>query len=138
MVVLGEDQSFSLTANVLTPGEQSLVLKGYITQRRSDGLYAAPLIPQLFYGVTGAQLGPSWRQNLSTTGEQVILSRQAGYPQVPYEELAWRKVSDQEVSRLEAAPPVGIPWDWVVAGLGFLSLIALAGYVAWTQSLRLT
>ena len=134
-VILDEDQSFSLTANVLTPGEQSLVLKGYITQRRSDGLYAAPLIPQLFYGVTGAQLGPSWRQYLPAAGEQVILSRSGGYPEVPMEELAWRKVSDQEVSRLEAAPVEGILWDWVVVGLSFLGLAVLAGIVIWRNNI---
>ena len=132
--MLNEDQSFSLSAYVTSPGYQTIALRGYLVERRSDGVYVAPLIPQLFYGVTGAQLGPSWRQYFSSTGEQVILSRSGGKPEVPHEELYWRKVSDQEVRRLEAAPPAGIPWDWVVAGLGFLSLIALAGYVAWTQS----
>lgn len=92
---LDEDESFSLTANVTSPGPQSVVLKGYLVSRRSDGTYMAPLIPQLFYGVDGAQL-TTWRQYLPAAGEQVILSRQAGEPSVPREELFWRRVATRE------------------------------------------
>ena len=92
-VVLDEDESFSMQANVTTPGPQTVVLRGYITQRRSDGLYAAPLLPQLFYGQDGTQLS-TWRQNLTGTGEQTILSRSGGLPTIPREELYWRRVGN--------------------------------------------
>jgi hypothetical protein len=94
-VVIGEDESFSLTANVTSPGYQGIVLTGWLVKRKPDGTYVAPLIPQLFYGADGTQLS-TWRQNLTTTGSQVILSRAAGgYPKVPDEELYWRKISDR-------------------------------------------
>ena len=92
-LVLDEDESFSMQANVTTPGPQTVVLRGYITQRRSDGLYAAPLLPQLFYGQDGTQLS-TWRQNLTGTGEQTILSRSGGLPTIPREELYWRRVGN--------------------------------------------
>lgn len=93
-LMLDEDESFSLTANVTTPGYQSAVLRGYIVQHRGDGTYIAPLIPQLFYGADGNQL-TTWRQYFPA-GSQVILSRSGGQPSVPREELFWRKVSSRE------------------------------------------
>ena len=90
-LVLDKDESFSMQANVTSPGPQRIVLRGYITERRPDGLYAAPLIPQLFYGAAGTQL-TTWRQNISGTGSQTILSRSGGLPTVPREELFWRRV----------------------------------------------
>lgn len=98
--MLDEDQSFTLTANVTAAGYQSIVLKGYLVSRRSDGTYIAPLIPQLFYGASGAQLS-TWRQWLPSAGEQVLLSRVAGMPEVPREELWWRKVSEPEIKEAE-------------------------------------
>jgi len=95
------DESFSMQANVTSPGPQRVVLRGYITERRPDGLYAAQLLPQLFYGADGAQL-TSWRQYLSGTGTQTILSRSGGQPSIPKEELYWRRVGNA------VAAPVGV------------------------------
>ncbi len=104
-LVLDKDESFSLTANVTGPGYQRMVLRGFITERRADGLYVAPLLPQLFFGADGTQL-TTWRQYISGTGEQTILSRSAGSPMVPREELFWRKISDfkEEPAKVEVAP----------------------------------
>ena len=135
MVVLDWDQSFSMTVNVTSPGYQRIILKGYITERRSDGLYAAPLLPQLFYGADGAQL-TSWRQYLPVAGSQTILSRSGGQPFIPKDQLWWRKISDDEVAEVAEAEPleaviVGIPWTWAVAATVFLGVVAVAGYIAW-------
>jgi len=100
-LMLDWDQSFSMQANVTSPGPQRIALKGYITERRPDGLYAAPLLPQLFYGADGSQL-TTWRQNLTGTGAQTILSRSGGQPSIPKEELYWRKIRDT------VAAPVGV------------------------------
>jgi hypothetical protein len=105
--MLDEDESFSLTANVTAPGYQSVALKGYLVSKRSDGTYIASLIPQLFYGVDGNQLGATWRQNLTETGEQVILSRSGGEPSVPREELYWRRVPTKEEVTRAAEEMVG-------------------------------
>lgn len=98
---LDKDESFSMQANVTSPGPQRIVLRGFITERRPDGLYAAPLIPQLFYGADGKPL-TTWRQYLPSAGPQVILSRSAGLPKVPREELFWRRIGDAVVA------PVGV------------------------------
>lgn len=82
-----------MQANVVSPGPQSVVLRGYITQRRPDGTYIAPLLPGLFFGADGTQL-TSWRQYLSGTGAQTILSRSGGQPSIPKEELFWRRVGN--------------------------------------------
>ncbi|GAH86345.1 unnamed protein product, partial [marine sediment metagenome] len=100
-LMLDWDESFSMQANVISPGPQRMVLKGYITERRPDGLYAAPLLPQLFFGVDGTQLS-SWRQYLPTAGSQVILSRSGGQPSIPKEELFWRRIGDT------VSPQVGV------------------------------
>jgi len=93
--MLDEDQSFSLTANVMASGWQSVVLRGYLVRRTPEGTYIAPLIPQLFYGVDGQQL-TSWRQYIPEAGEQVILYRNPEDPDVPREELWWRRVPSRE------------------------------------------
>ena len=92
-LMLDWDENFSMQANVTSPGPQRIALRGYITERRPDGLYAASLLPQLFYGADGTQL-TSWRQNLTGTGEQTILSRSGGQPSIPKEELYWRRVGN--------------------------------------------
>jgi len=118
MLVLDEDQSFSLQANVTSPGFQSVVLSGYITQRRADGVYAAPLIPQLFYGVDGKQL-TAWRQYIPSAGTQTILSRVGGQPSVPREELWWRKISDfeEKVAAEEVVAPKQLEVPWLLPAL---------------------
>jgi hypothetical protein len=131
MLTLEKDESFSLTAYVQSPGYQTIALKGYLLERRADGVYAAPLIPQLFYGVDGKQLGPSWRQYIPAAGSQVILSRMAGKPEVPREELFWRKIS--EVPRVEEKPPeikeVALPAyaPWLI----IISAFAIVGLIIW-------
>ncbi len=132
-LMLDWDESFSMEANVTSPGPQRMVLKGYITERRADGLYAAPLLPQLFYGADGAQL-TSWRQYLPTAGSQVILSRSGGQPSIPKEELFWRKISDfkREPARVEVAPPapLEVPPLLLVSILAFIGgtvLVILSG-----------
>jgi hypothetical protein len=129
---LQEDESFSLTANVESIGYQRIVLDGYLVERRSDGTYIAPLIPQLFYGANGSQL-QTWRQNLTTTGSQVILSRSGGYPKVPKEELYWRKVEEPEKpeEKAEAVKVVQLQvpsWVLPVALIGGLLLVGLVIY----------
>ncbi len=122
--VLDWDESFSMQANVLTPGSQRVVLTGFITERRPDGVYAAPLLPQLFYGADGTQLS-TWRQNISGTGEQTILSRSGGLPSIPKEELYWRKVSGPEQPAVvEAVPTTTLSLIQVV----ILGLIAFLAY----------
>lgn len=121
--VLDWDESFSMHANVLTPGSQRVVLTGFITERRPDGVYAAPLLPQLFYGADGTQLS-SWRQNISGTGEQTILSRSGGLPSIPKEELFWRKVSGPEQPAVvEAVPTTTLSLIQVVI-LGIIAFLA--------------
>ena len=109
-----------------------MVLKGFLVSRRADGTYIAPLIPQLFYGADGTQL-QTWRQNLTQTGSQVILSRSAGLPKVPRQELYWRKVSDFEEEAVPtptvAKPTLQLP-SWVlpvgILAVGAIVLILLA------------
>jgi len=91
--MLDWDESFSMQANITNPGPQRIALRGYVTERRPDGLYAAPLLPQLFFGADGKQLS-SWRQYISGTGSQTILSRSGGQPSIPKEELYWRRVGN--------------------------------------------
>jgi len=100
-LMLDWDESFSMQTNVTSPGPQRIVLRGYVTERRTDGLYAAPLLPQLFYGADGTQL-TSWSQYLSGTGSQTILSRSGGQPSIPKEELYWRRVGNT------VSAPVGV------------------------------
>ena len=129
-LILDKDESFTLQANVTSPGQQRVILSGYITERRPDGLYAASLLPQLFYGADGSQLS-TWRQNIPGTGEQTILSRSAGSPMIPREEMFWRKVSDftKEPVKVDVAPLVVSPL-LLRSVLGFIgggTLIILVG-----------
>ena len=82
-----------MQAYVTNPGYQRMALTGFITEQRADGLYAAPLLPQLFRGANGSQLS-TWRQYLPVAGSQTILSRSGGQPSIPKHELSWRKVTD--------------------------------------------
>jgi len=100
-LMLDWDEYFSMQANVTSPGPQRIALRGYITERRPDGLYAAPLLPQLFYGADGIQLS-TWRQNISGTGSQTILSRSGGQPSIPKEQLYWRRIGNA------VSAPVGV------------------------------
>ena len=127
--MLDEDESFSLTANITNPGPQSVVLTGFIREQRPDGTYIAPLLPQLFFGQDGTPLS-TWRQDISGTGEQTILSRSGGLPTLPREEMYWRKVSDTAVT--PAAPP-GVEAAAVSLAPLFLALV-VAGVILWAVS----
>lgn len=134
---LPEDEYFALTANITSTGYQTVALSGYLVSRRPDGTYVAPLIPQLFYGADGSQL-TTWRQNFTSTGSQVILSRSSGKPFVPKSDLWWRKVSEpprearrEEPTALVEVPPIWVLPSWVgpavvVGGLAFAGLVLYA------------
>ena len=122
--MLDWDESFSMEAYVTNPGYQRVVLKGFITEHRSDGLYAAPLLPQLFYGADGSQL-TTWRQYLDSSGSQTILSRSGGLPEIPKEELYWRKISDTEEVREEVPAPT--PAKTSLGQIGILLSILVGG-----------
>lgn len=124
---LDEDESFALTAYVESLGEQRIALTGYLVSRRSDGTYIAPLIPQLFYGFAGTQL-QTWRQDLTATGSQVILSRSAGLPKVPRQELYWRKI-ETRTPETQAIPTEAIEEPKVVSmqTLSWILPVALIG-----------
>ena len=128
-LVLDEDESFSMQANVTTPGPQSIVLRGYITQRRPDGLYIASLLPQLFFGADGSQLS-TWRQNLTGTGEQTILSRSGGLPTLPREELYWRRVGND----IAAPAKVETVESLSVSLMPLLVGVVAAGVILWAVS----
>jgi len=136
-LMLNKDASFSLSAYVSSPGYQSIVLRGYLVEKRNGETWIAPLIPQLFYGVTGQQLGPSWRQYFSTTGQQVILSRSGGKPEVPREELWWRKVAEAAKAAPTPTPTVTtivlptIP-KWLIV-VGIAALAIGAGVILWRR-----
>lgn len=127
--LLPEDESFTLTANVTTPGYQRVALKGYLVRRENNGIYVAPIIPQLFYGWDGTQL-TSWRQNIGATGSQVILSRGAGgLPKVPKQDLYWRKIAEpEEPEKLaELAEPV-ILWPVVITSIVIVGVVGFCLY----------
>jgi len=134
MLFLREDESFSLTANVTSPGYQRVVLKGYLVSERPDGTYIAPLIPQLFYGAQGQQL-TTWQQYIPQAGSQVILSRAAGgYPKVPREELWWRRVTPEEaIKEVPTVKPTllewfnALPWYMKILVIGGCCFTAAAG-----------
>jgi len=124
---LDKDEYFSMNAYVEAPGEQRIVLSGYLIDRRSDGTYIAPLIPELFYGANGSQLAGSWRQNFTQVGDQVVLSRGPGdNPKVPKNELYWRKVeSKQEVQapEKEKAIQATVVPQYLVVSLAVVGII---------------
>lgn len=89
-LVLDWNEDFKLDAHVDSAGQQRFAVTGYIEKQRADGLYRAPLIPELFFGVNGEQLD-TWSQNL-TVGDHTVLRRDSGNPYVPDSELNWTKV----------------------------------------------
>ena len=124
VLMLDEDDSFSISANVTSPGPQRTILQGYLVSRRSDGVYVAPLIPQLFYGASGSQL-QTWRQNITTTGNQVIISRVAGgLPNVPKQELYWRKVQDPQTAEVTSQVSKPLETDYTSLITALVGLIA--------------
>ena len=130
--MLNEEESFSLSAYVTTPGYNRMVLRGNLVSQRPDGIYVASLIPQLFYGADGTQL-QTWRQNITTTGNQVIISRGAGgYPNVPKQQLYWRKV--QDIKTVEVTPQVSKPLaieipSWLIPLIAVVGIGAVGLYL---------
>ncbi len=127
-LMLDEDEAFSLTAYVESLGEQRIALTGYLVSKRSDGTYVAPLIPDLFYGADGNQLQHSWKQDFTATGSQVILSRSGGLPEVPRQDLYWRKV-ETRTPETQAIPTEAIEEPKVVSmqTLSWILPVALIG-----------
>lgn len=129
-LVLDWDEDFKLDAHVDADGQQRFIVSGYIQKRRADGLYQAPIIPELFFGANGQQLD-TWSQYL-TAGDHTILRRDGGNPSVPEHELNWIKVSGQAPRRTPPTAPVTptrvttqevtLPWFlyFVAVGVGFV------------------
>ena len=132
VLMLDEEESFSFSANITSPGPQRTILKGYLVSRRPDGVYVAPIIPQLFYGADGSQL-QTWRQDITTAGNQVIISRAAGgYPNVPKQQLYWRKIQNTKTveAPTQVSQPLAIETSWilpliVIVGIGAAGLYLL-------------
>ena len=124
MLVLDEDETFTLSAYVESPGYVRMPLRGYIREYRGDGVYIAPLIPQLFYGADGQPLS-TWRQHLSQTGERVILSRAGGQPSVPRHELYWRKVPGREEAAQFVNNMIGDTFKGIAAEPDYRPLVFL-------------
>ena len=108
-------------------------LGGMITERRADGIYAAPLLPQLFYGADGNQLS-TWRQNITQTGNITLLSRAGGQPSIPKEQLAWRKVAGvteprriEEVVEPRSSVSTMLPITLGLMGLFVVSVLVFGG-----------
>ena len=122
------DEDFTMDAHVDSDGYQRVALMGYIYKRKADGVYRAPLLPDLFFGANGQQLHGSWRQYLSA-GDQVILSRDGGNPVVRDSDLAWRKVSSapQRPTRPMAPTRAEIP---VMPILGLMG-VAVGIIIIW-------
>ena len=132
LVVLDWDQSFSMQAYSTSPGSQRVVLRGYVTEQRADGLYAAPLLPQLFYGADGSQLS-AWSQYLGSTGEQTILSRSGGQPSIPKEELFWRKVRGPETIKQTAVQPTTTKLEISPMLIPIIAIIGGIALVLWSR-----
>jgi hypothetical protein len=142
-LVLDENESFSMTANVLSSGWQGIVLSGYLKKVVGGETYMAPLLPEMFYGWDGTQLS-SWRQYIGASGQQVILSRSGGQPTLPSEEIGWRKVTEAKPT-VPAVKPTTM-WDQASAWWNSLStwekvmwvaaagtVVTVAGFTIWAR-----
>ena len=124
-LVIDEDTPISMQVYSTAPGYQSMVVRGMMTKQVGGVTYGTPLLPQMFFGADGSQLGPSWRQYIPAARAQTILSRSGGLPALPPdEELFWRPISGP--AKVAAAPGVSglagspIPALAVVVGAGLL------------------
>ena len=100
-LMIPEEGSFTLSAYMESPGYVRFVPKGYLVSRREGETWVAPIIPQLFYGASGEQLG-TWRQYIPEAGEVTLLSRVAGHPEVPREQLFWRRIGGVEIPNFQS------------------------------------
>lgn len=89
-LVLDEKEDFTMDATVEAEGYQRIIVTGYLERRKADGVYRAPIVPQMFFGADGQRL-ETWRQYLKK-GSYVVLSRDSGNPVVS--DVVWRKVSN--------------------------------------------
>ena len=125
-LVLDEDTPVSMQVYSTAPGYQSMVLRGMMTKQEGGVTYATPLLPQMFYGADGTQLGPSWRQYIPSAGAQTILSRSGGLPALPPdEELFWRKVSEPKQVDTPVVSEVA------VSPLPAIAVVIVAGAILW-------
>ena len=125
--VLDEDESYSMQVYSTSPGYQSVVVRGMMTKEEGGSVYATPLLPSMFYGVDGTQLGSSWRQYIPTAGAQTLLSRSGGLPRLPPDEdLFWRKVSSPQ----QGQPQPGVS-GVAVSPIPALAVVVVAGAVLW-------
>ena len=126
-LVLDEDTPVSMQVYATSPGYQSVVVRGMMTKEEGGSVYATPLLPSMFYGVDGTQLGGSWRQYIPAAGSQTILSRSGGLPALPPdEELFWRKVSGPQ--QVEPQPVVR---GAAVSPIPALAVVVVAGAILW-------
>jgi hypothetical protein len=112
MPLIPYEGSFTLWGYVESPGYQTIIPQGYVSEVRNGETWIAPLIPELFYGADGSQLQHTWRQDLTSTGEQMILSRVGGKPEVPREQLYWVRLRGAEAEKpaeAPAAPTAALP-----------------------------
>lgn len=105
-LVLDWNEDFKLDAHVDVAGQQRFAVTGYIQKQRADGLYRAPLIPELFFGVDGSQL-QTWSQYLEA-GDHTILRRDSGNPYVPDDELSWQRISPPAPVRPQMPTPTRV------------------------------
>ena len=128
--VLDEDTPISMQVYSTAPGYQSMVVRGMMTKTEGGVTYATPLLPSMFYGADGTQLGGSWRQYLPTAGSQTILSRSGGLPRLPPDEdLFWRKVSGSR-----QVQPQPVVRGAVVSPFPALAVVVGAGLLLWWLS----
>ena len=126
-LVLDEDTPVSMQVYATSPGYQSVVVRGMMTKEEGGSVYATPLLPSMFYGADGTQLGGSWRQYLPSAGSQTILSRSGGLPKLPPdEELFWRKVSGPP-----QVQPEPVVRGAAVSPLPALVVVVVAGAILW-------
>ena len=128
--VLDEDTPVSIQVYATSPGFQSMSLSGMMTKEEGGVTYATPLLPQMFFGIDGSQLGPSWRQYLPAAGSQTILSRSGGLPALPPdEELWWKRVSGPQ-----QVQPQPVVRGAVVSPFPALAVVVGAGLLLWWLS----
>lgn len=128
-LVLDWNEDFKLDAHVDADGQQRFAVMGYIQKRKGDGLYQAPLIPELFFGENGEQLH-TWSQYL-TAGDHTILRRDSGNPTVPDHELAWRKISETHERRQAQPTQTTVTYEIPVLPIALLIAVPLGLYLAY-------
>ena len=133
VLMLEEDQYFSMQGYVTATGYQTVALNGYLVRRRGNNVYYASLEPEMFFGWSGAQLVGTWRQDIGATGHQTILSRSGGQP-MPASGVYWTKVEQKQQKQAQPAEQkitveVSPTLAWAVplfAGVLFVAIVLVA------------